>query len=75
MFDALTHQRSYRKALSREETIAELEQSAGTQFDAAVVAVFLGGLKGRGEGLAAPVEAGSEDRQSATARVARRGKV
>jgi len=74
VFDALTHQRSYRKALNREEAIGELERGAGTQFDPAVVAVFLAELKRRGEGLAAPVKAGSEDRQSATAKAAGRRK-
>jgi HD-GYP domain-containing protein (c-di-GMP phosphodiesterase class II) len=40
-FDAMTHERSYRKALSREEALAEVKRGAGTQFDPAVVDVFL----------------------------------
>jgi diguanylate cyclase (GGDEF)-like protein/PAS domain S-box-containing protein len=40
-FDAMTHERSYRKAMSRGEALAELERGAGTQFDPAVVEVFL----------------------------------
>jgi diguanylate cyclase (GGDEF)-like protein/PAS domain S-box-containing protein len=40
-FDAMIHERSYRKALSREETIAELKRCSGTQFDPAVVEAFL----------------------------------
>jgi len=40
-FDAMTHERSYRKALSREEALADIERGAGTQFDPAVVEVFL----------------------------------
>jgi diguanylate cyclase (GGDEF)-like protein/PAS domain S-box-containing protein len=41
VFDAMTHERAYRKALPREEAIAELERGAGTQFDPAVVGAFL----------------------------------
>jgi diguanylate cyclase (GGDEF)-like protein/PAS domain S-box-containing protein len=40
-FDAMTHERSYRKALSREKALAEVKRCAGTQFDPAVVDVFL----------------------------------
>jgi len=40
-FDAMTHERSYRKALGREHALAEIERGAGTQFDPAVVEVFL----------------------------------
>jgi len=75
VFDAMTHERSYRKALSREETIAELERGAGTQFDPAVVKAFLALLKRRSEEAAAPAQAASEDRRLAAAKVAagRRG--
>ena len=41
-FDAMTHERAYRKALSREEAVAELQRGAGTQFDPAVVRGVLG---------------------------------
>ena len=44
----MTHERSYRKALSTEEAIAELERGAGTQFDRAVVEAFLGIVRRRG---------------------------
>jgi HD-GYP domain-containing protein (c-di-GMP phosphodiesterase class II) len=70
VFDAMTHDRAYRKALSREETIAELERGAGTQFDPAVVKAFLVLVKGRGEELPAPAQAASADGRLASARVA-----
>jgi putative nucleotidyltransferase with HDIG domain len=75
VFDAMTHERSYRKALSREEAIAEIERSAGTQFDPEVVKAFLALLKRRDEEPAAPAQAASEDRRLAAARSAapRRG--
>jgi len=72
VFDAMTHERSYRKALSREETIAELEHGAGTQFDPAVVKAFLALLKRRSEEPAAPAQAASADRRLAAARSAGR---
>lgn len=40
-YDAMTNSRSYRKALSRKEAIAEIKRNAGTQFDPEVVDVFL----------------------------------
>jgi HD-GYP domain-containing protein (c-di-GMP phosphodiesterase class II) len=36
----MTSDRSYRKALSPEEAVRELERCAGTQFDPAVVAAL-----------------------------------
>jgi len=72
VFDAMTHDRAYRKALSKEETIAELERGAGTQFDPAVVRAFLAVVKGRGEQPAAPAQAAGEDKQMAAARAAGR---
>lgn len=36
-FDAMTHSRPYRSALSIGEAVAELKRSAGSQFDSAVV--------------------------------------
>ena len=41
-FDAMTHERSYRKALSTEEALGEIQRGAGTRFDRAVVEAFLG---------------------------------
>jgi diguanylate cyclase (GGDEF)-like protein/PAS domain S-box-containing protein len=70
VFDAMTHERSYRKALSREEAIAEIERGAGTQFDPEVVKTFLALLKRRSEEAAAPPQAASGDRRLASAKVA-----
>jgi len=43
-YEAMTCERSYRSALGEEVAVAELQAGAGTQFDAAVVAVFLESL-------------------------------
>ncbi len=40
-FDAMTSHRAYRQALPLEQALAELRRCAGTQFDPAVVEVFL----------------------------------
>jgi putative nucleotidyltransferase with HDIG domain len=40
-FDAMTSDRPYRSALSREEALAEVERCAGTQFDPKIARVFL----------------------------------
>jgi putative nucleotidyltransferase with HDIG domain len=72
VFDAMTHERSYRKALSRETAIAELERVAGTQFDPAVVEAFLGLLSRQGEELAAPAQTTAKERQPAAVRAAGR---
>ncbi len=40
-FDAMFTDRPYRKALTKEEAIAELKKGSGTQFDPKVVEVFL----------------------------------
>ncbi len=40
-FDAMTSDRAYRRALSPERAVAELQRCAGTQFDTEVVAVFV----------------------------------
>jgi len=46
-FDAMTHERAYRKALSTEEALGEIQQGAGTRFDRAVVKAFLGVVRRR----------------------------
>jgi len=40
-FDAMTNDRPYRKAMSVEEALAEIENNAGTQFDPVLAAKFL----------------------------------
>jgi diguanylate cyclase (GGDEF)-like protein/putative nucleotidyltransferase with HDIG domain len=44
-YDAMTSDRVYRRKLSHEDAIAELERCAGAQFDPAIVRVFLEGLE------------------------------
>ncbi|MGH3051177.1 MAG: HD-GYP domain-containing protein, partial [Gaiellaceae bacterium] len=39
-FDAMTSERVYRKPLTPDEALAELERCAGTQFDPAIVEAF-----------------------------------
>jgi len=50
-FDAMTHERAYRKALSSAEALGEIQQGAGTRFDQAVVEAFLGVVRRRGGAL------------------------
>jgi diguanylate cyclase (GGDEF)-like protein/PAS domain S-box-containing protein len=40
-YDAMTSQRSYRKALSKEAAIKELMRCSGTQFDPSIIDVFV----------------------------------
>ena len=40
-FDVITHDRSYKKAMSKEEGIKELRENSGTQFDPVIVDVFV----------------------------------
>lgn len=40
-YDAMTSERSYRKAISHEEAIEELKRCSGTHFDPAIVDVFV----------------------------------
>lgn len=40
-YDAMTQDRSYRRAMSQEDAIAELQCHAGSQFDPTLVAVFI----------------------------------
>jgi len=43
-YDALTSDRPYRSAVSSEEAALEIRAHSGTQFDARLVGMFLGGL-------------------------------
>jgi HD-GYP domain-containing protein (c-di-GMP phosphodiesterase class II) len=70
-FDAMTHDRPYRSALSREKAIAELERGAGTQFDPAVVEAFLALVRTRGDELTAPAETTGESWKLAAVRTAK----
>jgi diguanylate cyclase (GGDEF)-like protein/PAS domain S-box-containing protein/putative nucleotidyltransferase with HDIG domain len=40
-FDAMTNDRPYRKALTREQAIGELQRLSGAQFDPEIVAIFV----------------------------------
>lgn len=40
-YDAMTSERSYRKSLSKEKVIEELEKCSGTQFDPQIIDIFL----------------------------------
>lgn len=40
-YDAMTTQRPYRKAVSREQAVAEIKKNSGTQFDPQLVEIFL----------------------------------
>ena len=40
-YDAMTHDRPYRKAMSREEAVKELERLAGSQFDPKLLKLFI----------------------------------
>ena len=50
-FDAMTTDRSYRKALSSEHAIQRLDAGAGTQFDPKVVRAFVAYLRSKGYSL------------------------
>ena len=46
-YDAMTGQRTYKKALTEEETVAEIFKNAGTQFDPVIARVFVEEVLGR----------------------------
>jgi diguanylate cyclase (GGDEF)-like protein/PAS domain S-box-containing protein len=68
VYDALTHERSYRKALTRQDAIAELERGAGTQFDPLLVEAFLALVKKRGEGRGTSPQAAAEEKHLTAAK-------
>ncbi len=45
VYDALTHERPYKKAWPEEVAVAEIEANSGSQFDPTVVEVFLAVLE------------------------------
>ena len=47
VFQALTSNRPYRKAFSREEAVRIMKEGAGSQFDPKIVKVFLKLIKDR----------------------------
>jgi putative nucleotidyltransferase with HDIG domain len=47
-FDAMTTDRSYRRALSVDEAVSRLEAAAGIQFDPWVVKIFVSYVRGKG---------------------------
>ncbi|MBC7765344.1 MAG: HD-GYP domain-containing protein [Hyphomonadaceae bacterium] len=40
-FDVMTHERPYKKAISHEQAIEELQRCSGTQFDPKIVKIFV----------------------------------
>ncbi|MEA2016512.1 MAG: diguanylate cyclase [Actinomycetota bacterium] len=44
-YDAMTHERPYKKAISKKEAIKELKRCAGTQFDPQLVKIFIDFIK------------------------------
>ena len=48
-YEAMTSDRPYRKALSREAAVGELKHGSGTQFDSELVEAFLEVIEGSGE--------------------------
>jgi HD-GYP domain-containing protein (c-di-GMP phosphodiesterase class II) len=53
-FNAMTTDRSYRKAMPLEDAIAELRASSGTQFHPTVVDALIASLDGQAETVSAP---------------------
>src|SRR3970282_882198 len=50
-YDAMTSRRPYRQAMSRDQACTEIERNSGTQFDPAVVEVFLVMVRRSPEGM------------------------
>jgi len=50
-YDAMTTDRTYRSAMSREEAIIEIERCAGTQFDSAIAKIFIETVLNQDESL------------------------
>jgi len=56
-YDALTSDRPYRTAMSREEALDEIKRCMRTQFDPVIVNVFLRMMSGKSKGRARPYRA------------------
>ncbi|MBI3662708.1 MAG: diguanylate cyclase [Acidobacteria bacterium] len=50
-YDTITSERTYKKARSPEDALAELERCGGAQFDAELVSVFVNAMRQRETGL------------------------
>lgn len=44
-YDAMVHERVYKKAMKKEDAIAELKRCSGTQFDPEIVDIFIDYIK------------------------------
>jgi HD-GYP domain-containing protein (c-di-GMP phosphodiesterase class II) len=64
-FDSMTSTRSYRKARSIEEGIAELRRCSGTQFDPVLVRAFITALENEGWELSGLVAPPTDDQETA----------
>lgn len=60
-FDAMTSDRPYRKAMSAEMALAEIERCAGTQFDPALVPRFVEMIRNRDRSYPAPPATAGSD--------------
>ena len=69
VFDAITSNRAYRKAMSREDVLATMTKGSGTQFDPAILEVFLDMLN-QGKLVQAGFETGMDGRESSGLRLA-----
>jgi putative two-component system response regulator len=66
VFDALTHDRPYKKAWSLEEAVTEIERLSGLDFDPHLIEVFLALDRNEGiRNLAASLEAPESEQRSA----------
>ena len=74
-FDAMTMDRPYRKALSIEAAIEELEANSGSQFDPVIVAAFLKALSRHGAQPLGRTAASLRDLQAAGPRSGGSGQV